>query len=109
MPNSYKILGQAFPSPNATANLYTVPANTSAIISTLNVCNQNSTNVTFRAAVQKAGAGLDRSHFIVFESAIPAQDSISLSLGMTLGNTDVLSVVSFQGNVSFNAFGTEIS
>jgi hypothetical protein len=109
MANTYKVLGQAFPNANTNFSLYTVPAATSAIVSTLNVCNTTASNVTFRAAIRPAGEALASKHYIVFETPVPAQDSIALSLGMTMGNTDVLTVYSFQGNVSFNVFGTEIT
>lgn len=109
MANTYKVLGQALPSANTFNNLYTVPVATSAIVSTLNICNQSLSNVTFRAAVRPAGETLSGKHYVVFDSPIPAQDSIAVSLGMTMGNTDVLTVFSFQGNVSFNVFGTEIT
>ena len=109
MATTYKVLGQAFPTANTNFSLYTVPASTSAIISTLNVCNTTLSNVTFRAAIRPAGETLSNKHYIVYDSPIPAQDSMALSLGMTMANTDVLTVYSFQGNVSFNLFGTEIS
>ena len=109
MATTYKVLGQAFPANNTFTTLYTVPASTQAIISTLNVCNTTASNVTFRAAVRPAGETLANKHYIIFDSPVPAQDSIAVSLGMTMGNTDVLTVYSWQGNVSFNLFGTEIS
>jgi len=109
MANTYKVLGQAFPNANTNFSLYTVPAATSAIVSTLNVCNTTASNVTFRAAIRPAGEALANKHYIVYDTGIPAQDSIALSLGMTMGNTDVLTVYSFLGNVSFNVFGTEIT
>jgi hypothetical protein len=109
MANTYKVLGQAFPTANTFFDMYAVPASTSAIISTLNVCNTTTSNVAFRAAVRPANVALSSKHYIVYDTAIPAQDSIALSLGLTMGNTDVLTVYSFQGNVSFNVFGTEIS
>jgi hypothetical protein len=109
MANTYKVLGQSLPTPNTFTTLYTVPAATSAIVSTLNVCNQSASNVTFRAAIRPAGETITGKHYLVFDTPIPAQDSIALSLGMTMGNTDVLTVFSFQGNVSFNVFGTEIT
>jgi len=109
MANTYKVLGQAFPNANTNFSLYTVPAATSAIVSTLNVCNTTASNVTFRAAIRPAGEALANKHYIVYDTALPAQDSIALSLGMTMGNTDVLTVYSFLGNVSFNVFGTEIT
>lgn len=109
MATTYKVLGQSLPAPNTLTTLYTVPASTSAIISTLNVCNTSVANVTFRVAVRPAGEAITTKHYVVYDSAVPAQDSIAVSLGMTMGNTDVLTVFSYQGNVSFNAFGTEIS
>jgi hypothetical protein len=73
------------------------------------VCNTTTSNVTFRAAVRPANVALLPKHYVVFESPIPAQDSIALSLGMSLGNTDVITGYSLQGNVSFAVFGTEIT
>jgi len=106
---SYKVLGQAIPAFNSNVDLYTVPASTSAIISTVNVCNQTTSNVTFRLSIRPAGATGTSKHFIVYDSPIPAQDTIALSLGMSLGNTDVITAYTFQGNVSFAVFGTEIT
>jgi len=109
MAYSYKVLGQEIPAAGANVNLYTVPAGTSAIISTVNVCNQTLSNVTFRLSVRPAGVTGTSKHFIVYDSPIPAQDTIALSLGMSLGNTDVITAYTFQGNVSFAVFGTEIT
>jgi hypothetical protein len=105
----YKVLGQEIPAANANVNLYTVPAGTSAIISTINVCNQSASNVTFRLSIRPAGVTGTSKHFIVYDSPIPAQDTMAVSLGMSLGNTDVITAYSFQGNVSFAVFGTEIT
>jgi len=109
MAYSYKVLGQAIPTFNSNVDLYTVPASTSAIISTVNVCNQTTSNVTFRLSIRPAGVTGTSKHFIVYDSPIPAQDTIALSLGMSLGNTDVITAYTFQGNVSFAVFGTEIT
>ena len=106
---SYKVLGQAIPAFNSNVDLYTVPASTSAIISTVNVCNQTTSNVTFRLSIRPAGVTGTSKHFIVYDSPIPAQDTMALSLGMSLGNTDVITAYTFQGNVSFAVFGTEIT
>lgn len=108
MANTYKVLGQAFPNANTNFSLYTVPAATSAIVSTLNVCNTTASNVTFRILVRPQGAAANVSQAIVFDAALPAQDAIGLTLGMTLGATDKVTVYSWQGNVAFSLFGTEI-
>jgi hypothetical protein len=108
MPKSYKILGQSLPSPNTFIDLYTVPAGNSAVISTLNICNTSASNVTFRVLARPAGATATTSQYIVYDAALPGQDAIGLTLGMTLASTDKLTVFSFQGNVAFSLFGTEI-
>jgi hypothetical protein len=105
----YKILGQAFPAANANATLYTVPVGNTAVISTLNVCNMGQSNVVFRIAVVKGGATPTPSNsYIAYDTGLPAQDAIGLTLGMTMDATDIIQVQSLQGNVSFNVFGSEI-
>jgi hypothetical protein len=109
MANTYKILGQSIPTANTFFDIYAVPSGASAIISTVNVCNITTGNVTFRLAARQANTTLTTKQYIVYDTVIPAQDSIALSLGLTLANTDVLTAFSFQGNVTFNVFGTEIT
>jgi hypothetical protein len=108
MPIKYRVLGQAAPANNVYADIYAVPAGNSAIISTLNVCNLTTSNVTFRAAVRPANVALLPKHYIAYDIALPAQDAIGLTMGISLDATDVVTVFSFQGNVAFNLFGSEI-
>ena len=108
MATTFKVLGQSLPASNTFTTLYTVPVGNSAIISTLNICNVSASNVTFRAAIRPAGATLTTAQYIAYDVALPAQDAIGLTLGITLAATDVITVHSFQGNVAFNLFGSEI-
>lgn len=105
---SYKVLGQS--NPNATTNttLYTVPASNSAVISTLTVCNLSGTVANYRIAVRPAGATLSNAQYISYDSQVPGSDTISLTLGMTLAATDVVTVYANTATVSFNLFGSEI-
>jgi hypothetical protein len=103
----YKILGQAVPSPNANTTLYTVPASNSTVISTINVCNLSQSNVTFRISTCPANNAVAAS-YIAYDTALPAQDAISLTMGITLDATDTIRVFSYQGNVAFNVYGSEI-
>jgi hypothetical protein len=97
------------PTANTNQDLYTVPVSNSAVISTLNVCNTSASNVTFRVYARIAGAaGNTASQAIVYDAALPAQDALGLTLGMTLAATDKITVYSWQGNVTFTLFGTEI-
>ena len=110
MPQTYKVLGQSAPAANTTANVYTVPAATQAVVSSIVITNRNSNaNVTYRLAVQPAGAAIANQHYIAYDSTVTALDSIALSLGVSMGNTDVLSVYAGNSNVSFSVFGVEIT
>lgn len=110
MATTYKVLGQINPAATTATTLYTVPASpTSAVISTITVCNQNTLAGTFRLAVRPGGATLNANHYISFDTSIAPSDTISLTLGLTLGNTDVITVYASQGNMSFSAFGCEIT
>ena len=108
MATTYKVLGQVCPPANTATPLYTVPSATTAIISTVVVCNQ-STSATFRIAVQPAGISVAAKHYIAYDTVVAANDSISLTIGMTLAATDVVSVTANTTTVSFNAFGTELT
>jgi hypothetical protein len=109
MPNTYKILGQSIPTANTFFDIYAVPSGANAIVSTVNVCNTTSSNVTFRLAAKIANTTLTTRQYLVFDTPLPAQDSIALSLGLSLGAGDVLTAFSLQGNVTFNVFGVEIT
>jgi hypothetical protein len=109
MPTVYKVLGQSKPSAATATTLYTVPASTSTVVSTITVCNQTISDDTFRIAVRPAGASLADQHYIVFGDSILANDVYSLTLGLTLATTDVITVYTTNGSCSFNAYGSEIS
>jgi len=105
----YKVLGQLNPSAASLNTLYTVPANTSTVVSTLCVCNQSISSATFRVAVRPAGATIDPKHYIAYDTPIPSNDTIHLTIGASLGNTDVISVYANSSTMSFTLFGSEIS
>lgn len=105
---TYKVLGQVVPSANTDTTLYTVPAATSAVCSTISVCNQG-TSTTVRIAVRPAGGTLASQHYIVYEAAVNQYDTAFFTLGVTLATTDVVTVRAGTANVSFNLFGSEVA
>jgi hypothetical protein len=109
MATTYKVLGQLNPSATTATTLYTVPASTSTVVSTINVCNQAATAGTFRLAIRPAGATLSALHYISYDTGISANDSISLTIGITLATTDVITVYASTATMSFAAFGSEIT
>jgi hypothetical protein len=108
MATVYKVLGQSAPSAVTNTTLYTVPASTSAVCSTLAICNRGATT-TVRVAIRPAGATLANQHYIIYDNAVNQYDTIFLTLGVTLATTDVVTVYAGTANTSFSLFGSEIT
>lgn len=110
MPTIYKVLGQVAPAVTTTVDLYAVPPATNAVTSTLMVCNRLGANAAYNIAIRPANTALANQHYIAFNSLIPANDSIALTIGMSLGANDVVTVQANTPNVmGFSLFGTEIT
>ena len=108
MANVYKILGQVLPAATTLTTLYTVPSSTSSVCSTLSICNQG-ISTTYRIAIRPAGAAITASQYVVYDAAINSNDTVFLTLGVTLADTDVVSVYAGTATVSFHLYGSEIT
>jgi hypothetical protein len=108
MATRYKVLGQAATAATTNTDLYTVPAGKDAIVSTLVISNRGAENASYRIAVRPTGATLSNQHYIAFDVAVGALDSTSLTLGITLSASDVLTAYASNANLSFSAFGSEV-
>jgi glucose-6-phosphate dehydrogenase assembly protein OpcA len=109
MPTVYKVLGQSAPSATTDTDLYTVPAATSAVVSTIVVANRTNTAAAYRVAIRPAGATIANQHYLAYDVAVGASDSTTLTLGITLAATDVITVYASSADLSFSVFGSEIS
>jgi len=109
MATAYKVLGQVAPSATTATAVYTVPSATEAVVSSVSVCNRAGTAGTFRLAVRPDGAALANQHYLVYDTSIGANDSIILTIGVTMDATDVLEAYASSGDMSFHAYGSEIS
>lgn len=104
-----KVLGQSAPLAVTETALYTVPAATQAIISSIVICNQGANATTFRLSVRVGGGVTAAQDYIAYEITIGAQDTITMTLGLTMAATDVLRCFTTVATVSFSAFGQEIA
>ena len=109
MATNYKVLGQSNPAATTLTSLYIVPAATQTVVSTITIANQAATAATYRIAVRIAGASIATAQYLAYDVSLPANASDTLTLGITVGATDVISVYSSTATMSFNAFGSEIS
>lgn len=109
MPTIYKILGQSAPAATTEVDLYTVPASTDAIVSSIVVANRGASAGTFRIYVSPAGAATANANYLVYDSNLNPKETIALTLGVTLDATDELRVYASSADFTFNAFGSELS
>jgi len=107
---TYKILGQSAPSSTSNADLITVAASKSQIVSTLNIANSTASDATCRVFARVAGAAAATTNAVLYDVTVPGNGFLSLTLGLTLAATDVLTVRTGTANsLTFTAFGTEIA
>lgn len=110
MPVTYKILGQQAPALALTpANLYTVPVGVSTIISSITVTNRGASTATFRVSVSQGGAATTTKDYIYYDVVIGGYDTFIATVGITLAQNDVMRVYASTTNITFQAFGSEIS
>lgn len=108
MASNPKVLGQSAPAANTDTTLFLVPTATSAVVSTLTVCNLGS-YTTYRIAVRPEGATLQRRHYVVYDAPIDQGTTQTITIGIGLEASDVLTVRSASGDIAFSAFGMEIT
>ena len=107
MATTLKVLGQSNPTATTLTTLYTVPGATSAVCSSIVVCNRSATATTFRIAVRPAGAGISNEHYIYYDVTLAGNDTFIATIGISLATTDVVSVYATLATLSFNLYGQE--
>ena len=106
MSDIIKVLGQTKNATSETA-LYTVPNLTQTTISTLAICNRTTGILTFRISIAVAGASIDDIQYLFYDAAINPNTTITVTIGITLGQTDVINAWGDATGLSFNVFGVE--
>lgn len=102
---TYKVLAQSAPSAATATTLLT--ATSATIVSTLNISNFGATQDTIRVAVRPAGATLANQHYIAYGVPLAAGAVFSMQAGLTLANTDVITVYSTTGSSAFSVYGSD--
>jgi len=107
MTDFVKVLGQLTPSANTLTAAYTVPALTSTVVSSIVICNTNSSFIVFRVSIAIGGAADTIAQYIYYDLPMDPNDTFIATIGVSLATTDVIRVRSDTSNVSFNIFGVE--
>jgi hypothetical protein len=110
MPTTYKVLGQVAPTNTSDTDLYTAPASTQTVISTLSVTNDTTSAATFRIYVRVNGAAASATNTLYFDTALAANSTLMITCGLTIDAADVITVRSSVANaLTFQAFGSEVT
>lgn len=109
MATTYKILGQVSPTANTLSNVYVVPAATEGIVNSIIISNQTASNASFSIVVRPIDQSLDNKHFVVRGCVVPASDTMTMTLSLTLPANTILAANTNSSSISFGAYGVEIS
>jgi len=93
-------------------NLYNTTASTSAVLSSIAITNTASTSGTYRIALVPASASSSNpsaSNWLVYDSVVAGNDTIFLTVGITVENSEFIRVSSSATTVTFTGFVSEIS
>ena len=111
MPVTDKILGQVAGTNGFAGSysvLYVVPTSTNTVCSTLAICNTASAAATYRIGLTaSANTSPFLSEHIVYGASVPANDTVFLTLGVTMEAGKEVLVASSASTVVFNMFGSE--
>jgi len=108
---TYKILGQDLcQGVIGTAEVVAGPVGVgkSWVVSTIVICNQGGTAATYRLSISHTTTPTG-AEYIVFGSTVPANDTVTLTLGITMQEGKYILGSASSASVSMSAFGTEIS
>lgn len=109
MANVWKVLGQSNPSAATSTTLYTCPASTQTVVSSIIVCNRSNIATSFRVSVDVNGAGDSNEDYIAYDVPIGPNETVALGHGVTVDASDLIRVYATLATLTFSAYGQEIS
>jgi len=110
MPTAYKFSQvQGTASTSTFATLYTTPSATEAVISSIVICNQSASAITVRIGLDTAAGTPGAAEFLVYDASVAGNDTVALTLGITMDASKYLRVSSSANTITFSAFLSEIT
>lgn len=116
IPTTYKILGQSNPAATTETRAYYVPSSTSAVVSSIAICNMSSSAATYRIAVKSSGGSANTAataapsaDWFVYGATVAGSDTTVLTVGLTLQADAQIRVYASTANLSFSIYGSEIT
>lgn len=109
MAETRQVLGQLNPGAAALTAVYTVPAATQAVVSTISVCNRGSADAMFRVSVAVAGAADTARQYLYYDLPLAGNDTFVATVGIALGAGDVVRAYASTADLAFQVFGVQIT
>lgn len=103
-----RILGQAAPVADTPTDVYTVPVDTTAVVSTMTLTNRSSNGTTVRAWARPGGAAAADAQAFLWDAPVGPFEALFLTVGLTLGAGDVITIETPGGGLSTALFGQEV-
>lgn len=110
MSTSYKpVQVQGTAAATTYATLYTVPAGKEAIISSIVICNTDSSNGSYRIGITTSETDPNAAQWLAYDVVVAANTTTALKLGVALDSGKYLRVSSAANTITFSAFVSEIT
>jgi len=112
MTDIIKVLGQIAAAATTVEDLYTAPNLTQTTVSTLAICNTSAGSLTFRVSIHVADENPltpTTKQYLFYDASIDAGATVTVTIGITLGENDVVKTYASATGLAFNLFGVETS
>ena len=107
--NTYKVLSQTALDADVDTTLFIGGGSKQYVLSTIVVCNRGAAGARYRLAVRPNGEALASKHYVAYDVELYENDSITLTLGVTLDDGDVITARANTDDISISIFGVEIT
>jgi len=106
---TYKTLGKTEVVADTNTLLYTVPALTQVVVSSVTICNTGTSPRTFRFAICPASiSAVTKADYVYYDLLVPANQTFICTAGLTAGPGSQFMVRANHADVVFSLFGSEI-
>lgn len=91
------------------ATLYSTSASVSGVVSTIAICNTAAASATYRIAIMPTEGTPSAEHWIVYGASVPANETVFLTIGLSVPSSRFIRVSSSANTVTFAASISELS
>lgn len=109
MAQTQAFLGRVQPTANTNTSLYTSPALTKTMVTSLYICNTNATPDTVHVYLVPNGGAVNLNNAIYYTMTIPFGNTFLANAVPLLEAGDQIVVVSVNGTTTFTASGLQIT